>query len=206
MEIFVEGTYAVDILDANNCPASDSISVDILNSLQPTLPTDTTICEDVILVINAYQPTAESYLWTGESAFYDQNEITDTTFLITYAGTYSVEMTNQCGGLTQYIEVTKENCTCTPYIPNIFTPNADGRNDEFEIYANCEIQAFRMEIYDRWGSLLFATDDALDSWDGTSNGREANPGVYVYRIEYTAADQNGNSNTSVEHGSITLIR
>ncbi|MFK7950131.1 MAG: gliding motility-associated C-terminal domain-containing protein [Saprospiraceae bacterium] len=206
LEVTIDGTYFVSILDENDCPADDSVFVDVLESLQPNLPTDTTICEDVILVLNAYQPNVETYLWSGESAFYDQNEITDTTFLITYAGTYSVETTNQCGGLTQYIEVTKEDCTCTPFIPNGFTPNEDGRNDNFQVYANCEVQTFRMEIYDRWGSLLFATDNPLNGWDGTSNGREVSSGVYVYRIEYTSADKNGNLTTSVKHGSVTLVR
>lgn len=206
LEVAIDGTYFVSILDANNCPAADSVFVDVLSSLQPNLPTDTTICEDILLVLNAYQPTAETYLWTGESAFYEQNERTDTTFLITYPGTYSVETTNQCGGLTQYIEITKEDCTCNPFIPNGFTPNQDGRNDEFQVYANCEMQAFRMEIYDRWGSLLFMTDNPLDSWDGISHGKEVSSGVYVYRIEYTSADKNGNLSTSVKHGSITLIR
>jgi len=60
LEVSVDGTYSVAILDENNCPANDSVYVDVLTSLQPNLPTDTTICEDVILVLNAYQPTVES--------------------------------------------------------------------------------------------------------------------------------------------------
>jgi len=206
LEISIEGTYSVAILDGNNCPASDSVDVDVLTSLQPNLPNDTTICEDILLTLNGYQPSAETYLWQGESAFYEQNESTDTTFLITYPGIYSLETTNQCGGLTQYIEVTKEDCTCNPFIPNGFTPNQDGRNDEFQVYANCEILEFRMEIYDRWGSLLFATDNPLEGWDGISNGKAANSGVYVYRVEYSATDKNGNPSTSVKHGSVTLIK
>lgn len=204
--ISTPGTYSLDILDGNNCPASDSVYVDVLASLQPNLPTDTTICQDVILVLNAYQPTAESYLWGGESAFYDQNDIHDTAFIITYGGTYSVETTNQCGGLIQYIEVIKEDCTCEPYIPNAFTPNEDGRNDEFQVFANCVIQEFRMEIYDRWGTRLFVSDDWLSGWDGSVKGQTAASGVYVYLIEYTAADKNGNPVTSTKYGSFTLVK
>ena len=201
-----EGNYNLDILDANGCPASDSIYVGVLTSLVPNLPTDTTICQDIILKLNAYQPTAETYLWTGESAFYQQNDVYDTVFIITYPGIYTLEMTNQCGGLTQYLEVKKENCTCEPFIPNVFTPNEDGRNDIFQVFANCEFQDFRMEIYDRWGTRLFVSDNWLSGWDGTANGQKLTPNVYVYRIEFTAADKNGNPITTTKHGSFTLVR
>jgi gliding motility-associated-like protein len=201
-----EGNYNLDILDANGCPASDSIYVGVLTSLVANLPTDTTICQDIILRLNAYQPTAETYLWKGESAFYQQNDVSDTVFIITYPGIYTLEITNQCGGLTQYLEVKKENCTCEPFIPNVFTPNEDGRNDIFQVFSNCEFQDFRMEIYDRWGSRLFMADNWLNGWDGTARGQAVSSAVYIYRIEYTAADKNGNPITTTKHGSFTLIR
>ena len=200
------GIYYVDILDENGCAALDSVFVDVLTSLVPNLPTDTTICQDIILRINAYQPTVETYLWMGESAFYNQNEVTDSVFLITYPGFYTLEMTNQCGGLTQYLEVKKEDCTCEPFIPNVFTPNGDGRNDKFQVFANCEFQDFKIEIYDRWGTRLFVAADWLGGWDGTARGQELPPGVYIYKIEYTAGDKNGNPTTTTKQGSITLIR
>jgi gliding motility-associated-like protein len=200
------GNYTVDILDENGCPASDSVFVDVLTSLVPNLPTDTTICQDVILRLNAYQPTVRTYLWSGESAFYEQNDVSDTVFVITYPGIYTLEMTNQCGGLTQFLEVKKENCTCEPFIPNVFTPNGDGRNDIFQVFANCEFQAFKMVIYDRWGTRLFRSDDASNGWDGFMNGQAITPGVYVYLIEFTASDKNGSPATTTKSGSFTLIR
>ncbi len=200
------GTYLVSILDGNACPASDSVYVSVLTSLVPNLPTDTTICQNIILLLNGYQPTAESYLWTGESAFYEQNDVTDSVFIITYDGLYSLETQNQCGGLTQFIRVIKEDCTCEPFIPDAFTPNGDGRNDIFKTFANCEFQEFKMTVYDRWGSLLFVSENPSIGWDGTSKGSEVSSAVYVYHLEYTAADKNGNPATSVKHGTITLIR
>ena len=206
LEIGTAGLYSVDILDGNGCAAFDSIYVDVLTSLVPNLPSDTMVCQDIILRINAYQSTAESYLWTGESAFYEQNDVTDSVFTITYPGIYTLEMMNECGGLTQYLEVKKENCTCEPFIPNVFTPNEDGRNDEFQIFANCDIQEFKMEIYDRWGNRLFVADDWLNGWDGRARGQALSSGVYIYRIEYTAGDKNGNPITTTKHGSLTLVR
>jgi gliding motility-associated-like protein len=200
------GTYSVEILDANGCPASDSVSVSVLASLVPNLPTDTTVCQDIILRFNAYQPTAETYLWSGESAFYEQNDVSDTVFIITYPGIYTLEMTNQCGGLTQYLEVKKENCTCEPFIPNVFTPNGDGQNDIFQVFANCEFEAFKMEVYDRWGSRLFVSENASTGWDGFSRGQTNTSGVYVYLIKYTASDKNGKPTTTTKYGSFTLIR
>ena len=206
LEILIPGTYSVAILDENSCPASDSVYVDVLASLVQTLPSDTTICQDIILELNAYQPTATSYKWTGESAFYQQNEVTDSIFLVTYAGSYSVEMENLCGGITQYIEVTKEDCTCEPFIPDAFTPNNDGNNDNFRIFANCDIQDFEMNLYDRWGSRVFTTTDWQTGWSGEYNGNILQPGVYVYYIKYTAANKNGIIEETTKQGSVTLVR
>lgn len=53
--------------------------------------------------------------------------------------------------------ITVENCPCSVYIPNAFSPNFDGINDMFAVSAPCPIENFKMNIYDRWGELIFAT-------------------------------------------------
>ena len=68
-------------------------------------------------------------------------------------------MNNRCTGLTQFVEVTEEDCGCYPFVPNVFTPNNDGRNDAFQIYSNCTIQDYELTIYDRWGNLVFQSTD-----------------------------------------------
>jgi gliding motility-associated-like protein len=103
-------------------------------------------------------------------------------------GTYNARLvTTSYGGCTdttsQTVEVTPE---FTLYIPNAFTPNGDGLNDNFLAYGN-EIQNFKMEMFDRWGELIFTSTDINAGWDGTVQGHSqiAQEGVYVYKISVT---------------------
>jgi gliding motility-associated-like protein len=87
-------------------------------------------------------------------------------------------------------------------LPNAFTPNGDGRNDVFFIsnpFALEVLQAF--EIFDRWGNLMFSTNDVRDAWDGLYRGNAVNPGLYMYKIKYTCQGQD-----LLKSGSIMLIR
>lgn len=78
------------------------------------------------------------------------------------------------------------------YIPNAFSPyNEDGVNDVFKpsgIGIGLEEGTFLMHIYDRWGKLVFQSEDIEDGWDGQVNGHNAAPGVYSYRIEVKYGD------------------
>ncbi len=67
------------------------------------------------------------------------------------------------------------------YIPNAFTPNGDGLNDTFEPVAR-GIQSLEMEVFNRWGEKIFEADSEEARWDGTHGGKEAQSGVYVYKI------------------------
>ncbi len=70
------------------------------------------------------------------------------------------------------------------WIPNAFTPNNDEMNDVF-IPKTEGVTKFKMDIYDRWGLLIYTTDDVLKGWDSTINGKQAQEDVYVYRINVT---------------------
>ena len=67
------------------------------------------------------------------------------------------------------------------YIPNTFTPNNDGRNDEF-MAQGVGIDHFDMSIFDRWGKLLYYTATMSEPWDGPYQGLPVPLDTYVYRI------------------------
>lgn len=87
------------------------------------------------------------------------------------------------------------------YIPNAFTPNGDGSNDFFSVFGK-SLKTVRMQIFDRWGELLFESYNQDNGWDGTFKNENLQPGVYVYKV--TAAYLNGK--TVDKTGSVTLIR
>ena len=90
----------------------------------------------------------------------------------------------------------------TLYFPNAFTPDGDGVNDTFGP-KGISIERFSMEIYDRWGHLVYSTIDIDKPWDGRVNGGDdATTGVYVYH--YSAKGHYFEAREG--YGSVTLVR
>jgi gliding motility-associated-like protein len=102
------------------------------------------------------------------------------------------------------------DCESPLYIPNIFSPNADGNNDVFRVRGEgiSEIKTFL--IYNRWGEEVFkchterSRSAALEDcgWDGTYRGEHAPQAVYTYYVEAVLL----NGETVVERGNVTLVR
>lgn len=85
---------------------------------------------------------------------------------------------------------------------NAFSPNGDGINDRFRFITDGDDELVNMDIYNRWGALIFQTNDLVNGWDGTDgNGKEQEIGSYIYRIT-TMCDGILQSLS----GSVTLLR
>ncbi len=69
-----------------------------------------------------------------------------------------------------------------PYIPNAFTPNQDGINDEFYI-TNADFPKFSFTVFDRWGNRVYYTNDGNFRWDGKIDGDAVASGTYVFVME-----------------------
>ena len=87
------------------------------------------------------------------------------------------------------------------FLPNAFTPNEDGLNDSFEAQGQF-FQEFSMKIFNRWGEIIFVSDNADVGWDGTFKGKLMPEGTYVYRVDVT--DFTGLKTTRT--GGVVLLR
>lgn len=87
------------------------------------------------------------------------------------------------------------------YVPNAFTPDSDGKNEVFRGYGS-DILEYQMKIFNRWGQLVFLSNDIDYAWDGRVRGHPAKAGVYVY--EFIIKDLNYNPYEYVGH--FTLLR
>lgn len=92
-------------------------------------------------------------------------------------------------------------------VPNVFTPNGDGRNDEFRVSYKSLI-SFDAKVFNVWGRLVYAWNDPAKGWDGTIGGVPAAEGAYFYVIEAVGADkdEDGKPMKYVYRGDINLIR
>ena len=115
---------------------------------------------------------------------------------------YTVAYEDECGNIS---EMSSEFCfplsVGTIRLPNAFTPNGDGVNDTFTVGDGVFIN-FKMQIFDRWGSLIFNSTNPSIGWDGNYNGAPASIGGYAYRISF----QDAGNTTIQQTGTLVLIR
>lgn len=96
------------------------------------------------------------------------------------------------------------------FLPSLFTPNEDGKNDELKVYGLVTVKAFNFRIYNREGLLVFKTSSvseaALRGWDGTKNGARQPSGVYYWKVEGEGSSGRKILLNGKESGSIVLVR
>ncbi|MEL6922507.1 MAG: T9SS type B sorting domain-containing protein, partial [Bacteroidota bacterium] len=86
-------------------------------------------------------------------------------------------------------------------VPNAFTPNGDSRNDDFKLVYEGNVQLRSLQVFDRWGELVYETNDIDSGWDGRQNGKDMPSDVYVYLIVLDLPE-----GERVLSGDLTLIR
>ncbi|WP_131536117.1 PKD domain-containing protein [Pedobacter nototheniae] len=144
----------------------------------------------------------DTYLWDfGDNSIStdvnpSHNYTTDGTFRITL----TAKSNNGCfTSVTHGDLVIKKDASI--FTPGAFSPNGDNINDEF-VVGITNLKKYRLQIYNRLGSIVFMTDNIFDNWNGTFKGQELPVGVYYFIILGTTL----NNNNVKYSGSVTLLR
>jgi gliding motility-associated-like protein len=183
----VNAYYTVTITDEFGCTATDSVFVSLNPSPVITVnPAESSICRgsDILLEANG----GVSYQWYPK-LFITNTFLNTITIEPEYSLTYTV-IGSDIFGCKDSSKVQVEVKDCLLTIPNVFTPNDDGKNDRFEILCD-GILPCHTQIYNRWGKLLFESDELEVQWDGTYNGQPVPEGTYFYLIETQAKSYKG---------------
>jgi len=204
-ETLAPGAYTLEVEDGNGCIQTSSLQIGALPDLQVQVA-------NTILPCNAESITLEVFALSGDDGnlrFLWDNGETAAQRIVDTAGEYRLTAINNCDTLVQTITVAYEgNPDDTPiYVPNAFSPNGDGINDEFKVYSSSEVlvQSFELMIFDRWGNQLFHTKDVETGWNGFFRGRGQGQGVYTWWMQATVFHC-GRVMAVKKKGDVTLVR
>ncbi len=186
------GLYHVTVKNANGCTNSDSINVKYLLLPIVTLGNDTLLCPGQTISLTPNVNTNVQYSWQNGSNLPSIN-VSDT-------GTFTINVENFCGTARSSIIVRKGICQL--YIPNSFTPNGDNLNDIFRIKYPFSVKQFQMSVYNRYGQIVFTTEDMAKGWDGNFKGVQQPRGTFVWIISFTDID----GRSKVLQGTVLLLR
>ena len=210
---YEEGLYAVEIRDnATDCFASHDLFLEVWPSLNVIATPD----DDLICIGDSTTARVE-VLSVGES------EVDEIPYTLEWStpgllgaspqvagGSHFVTATNACGSDLALAEVEEEYCGCHIWVPTAFTPDGDGLNEGFRVISSCAWEAFSFQVFNRWGEVVWSTNDPERPWDGGADnlgeGRHYLPdGWYAYVLQWTSLEQ-GFRETQTKSGRILMVR
>ncbi|MGB0524132.1 MAG: T9SS type B sorting domain-containing protein [Flammeovirgaceae bacterium] len=189
------GTYSVEVEDANGCKNSDEVQITQIFALpKPSIPDAELDCDTEQATLSA--GSFDEYLWDDGSIDADR--------IVTQEGTYTVTVKDG-NGCEQSTSVTvTDPCDFQILFPNAFLATSTAINPRFTpVYSR--IVAYNFFIFDRWGKVIFQTQDIDQGWDGTIGGKQAPVGNYLYKAIYTGK-RKGELVTEETQGSLMLMR
>ncbi|TAE49747.1 MAG: PKD domain-containing protein, partial [Bacteroidetes bacterium] len=200
-------TYYVKPISAFGCENErQPITASVYPSPQPVIIASQDVVEIPGAIVDFRTVSnlpSQTWQWSfGDGS--DTDNSSEPSHEYQYPGKYEVNVVttdaNGCEGQDTYVIEVKK--IVGVYVPTAFTPNGDGNNDELRI-GHYNLTVFQIQIYNRWGQLVFEADQPDFAWNGADQGGKAVPeGVYVYYVD--AADIDGNQ--IQESRTITVLR
>lgn len=192
------GNYSVvGILDG--CPTLPSVTkATVKANPKPNLGADALICPD--------EPTFNLKLQAGFfSKYLWQDNSSLPYFQVQEEDTYTVSVWDEWGCFGVDTIILARKCPTKIYAPTAFSPNKDGINDLFFLYGD-DILSFDLKIADRWGNIVFKTNNFQDGWNGQYMGIDLDPGIFVWMATIEGYRRNGKTFIETKSGTVALIR
>ncbi len=166
---------------------------------------DTLVCpgQCVTVLLGGSEPGI-TYTWalTGGSPA-TSNAVNPGKVCYNGEGSYPITVSaNNC--LLDSVSLTVDNVP--DRFPNAFSPNGDNVNEVFRPLIDCPIEEYRLQVFNRWGDLIFETYDLNEGWNGEANGEQSPVDVYVYRVEFYAVRDGVKTLVFNEMKEVTLVR
>jgi gliding motility-associated-like protein len=190
------GIYWVAVTDNYGCEGIDTMQVTgILEGPFNYLPEQLQLCpgeELSIVPVGMYS----KYQWSTGSV--------NSFIRVKDTSTYSLKVVdaNGCAGIDSVSVQYKADCPQSIYFPNAFTPNGDRINDRFAPVIYGIVISYQFEIYNRWGQLIFRSNDPNQGWDGRYNGILQPNDVFAWKCHY----QFPGVAVQKHSGLVTLVR
>lgn len=177
----------------------DFVDVSVIPTPEPYLGIDSVICTrgDEFHILNPGPFSA--YNWDDGSI--------DATFPVREPGLFSVRVEDEFGCIGQDSILLEPQCPTVVYMPNAFAPLREGENNLFGlgVFSPQDVIEMDLKVYDRWGNLLFQSQDPTDKWDGKTNGTIVEQGSYAWVLNYTGFDEVGDVFTESLTGTVFIV-
>ncbi len=193
-ESLTPGNYVLTVRDANGCTLSQSgtLTAPVIPAISVGEDLTVDLGEEVFLQGISNVPL-DSILWTPAAG------LSCATCLEPFAKpsettTYTLSVASADGCFRSDTLTVRVNKIRNVYIPNVFSPNDDGRNDRLVISGNAGVETIQLfRVYSRWGELVYEArdldpDDLNSGWDGSFRGKSVNPGVFTWLVEVKFID------------------
>ena len=207
------GTYTIDVQNVFGCQGS--VEVEVLNTSELDLVVESK--ENVrctwfdngsidVRAVGGDEPYVYVYNDTETSSSGD--------FTLLPVGDHLIRVEDAVGcvyeevfALVNDFSNLGNDCPCSIYVPNAFTPDGDLQNEVWEVKASCPVSGFHVQVYDRWGVLVFESMDAAFFWHGGVNGYYLDAELFLYRITYQwGEEENASVETEVQTGYVSILR
>ncbi len=195
--------------EETGCEQIQTIPVSIVGPMALFEKVDSLAYCNGIAFFNNLSTGANEYTWSTNGQVFSNDD--SPRFDFGMSGDFEVTLIASVIGSvcsSEYTqEITLDSVPSFVELPNVFTPNGDGVNENFDVVVTDPqfeefVNVITFKIYDRWGQLVYDNDNPPEGWDGTFNDTEAPNEVYAYYIEYEII----NCKNEARKGNVTIIR